>query len=72
MGNADPTDVRDLTRCEIECRAQIRMALGFIRRYMPGFENSYLTRVCPELRIRESRRIVGDYVLCNQDVSEAR
>lgn len=72
VGNADPTDVRDLTRCEIECRAQIRMALGFIRRYMPGFENSYLTRVCPELRIRESRRIVGDYVLCKQDVAEAR
>ena len=54
VGNADPTDVRDLTRCEIECRAQIRMALGFIRRYMPGFENSYLTRVCPELRIRRA------------------
>ncbi|NLV30026.1 MAG: FAD-dependent oxidoreductase [Acidobacteria bacterium] len=72
VGNADPTDVRDLTRCEIECRAQIRMALGFIKRYMPGFENSYLTRVCPELRIRESRRIVGDYVLCKRDVAEAR
>jgi glycine/D-amino acid oxidase-like deaminating enzyme len=72
VGNADPTDVRDLTRCEIECREQIRMALGFIRRYMPGFENSYLTRVCPELRIRESRRIVGDYVLCKEDVAEAR
>jgi hypothetical protein len=28
--------------------------------------------MCPELRIRESRRIVGDYVLTKSDVAEAR
>jgi len=72
VGNADPTDVRDLTYCEIECRKQVVMALKFIKKYMPGFENSYLTRMCPELRIRESRRIVGDYVLTKADVAEAR
>ncbi len=72
VGNADPTDVRDLTRCEVECRIQIVMALKFIKKYMPGFENSYLTRMCPELRIRESRRVMGDYVLTKADVAEAR
>jgi hypothetical protein len=71
VGNADPTDVRDLTYCEIECRKQVLMALKFIKKYMPGFENSYLSRVCPELRIRESRRIMGDYILRKQDVAEA-
>jgi hypothetical protein len=72
VGNADPTDVRDLTHCEVECRKQVVMALKFIKKYMPGFENSYLTRMCQELRIRESRRIVGDYVLTKADVAEAR
>lgn len=72
VGSIDPTDVRDLTRCEIECRKQVSLALRFIRKYMPGFENSYLTRLCPELRIRESRRIIGDYILTKQDVAEAR
>jgi hypothetical protein len=72
VGNADPTDVRDLTYCEVECRKQIVMALKFIKKYMPGFENAYLTRMCSELRIRESRRIMGDYILCKQDVAEAR
>jgi hypothetical protein len=72
VGNADPTDVRDLTRCEVECRKQIVMALKFIKKYMPGFENSYLTRMCTELRIRESRRIMGDYVLTKADCAEAR
>lgn len=72
VGNVDPTNVRDLTYCEIECRKQVVMALKFIKKYMPGFEKSYLTRVCPELRIRESRRIMGDYVLRKADVAEAR
>lgn len=72
VDNADPTDVRDLTRCEIECRKQIIMALKFIKKYMPGFERSYLTRICSELRIRESRRIIGDYILKKEDVAEAR
>ncbi len=72
VDNADPTDVRDLTRCEVECRKQIQMALKFIKKYMPGFENAYLTRMCLELRIRESRRIMGDYVLTKADVAEAR
>jgi hypothetical protein len=48
------------------------MALKFIKKYMPGFENSYLTRMCSELRIRESRRIIGDYILTKKDVAEAR
>ncbi len=72
VGNADPTNVRDLTRCEIECRKQVLMALKFIKKYMPGFENAYLTRMCLELRIRESRRVIGDYVLRKSDVAEAR
>jgi hypothetical protein len=72
VDNADPTDVRDLTRCEVECRKQVVMALKFINKYMPGFENAYLARMCMELRIRESRRIMGDYVLRKPDVAEAR
>jgi hypothetical protein len=72
VDNIDPTNVRDLTYCEVECRKQVVLALKFIKKYMPGFEKSYLTRVCPELRIRESRRIMGDYVLRKADCAEAK
>ncbi len=72
VDNVDPTDVRDITYCEIESRKQVRIALKFIKKYLPGFENAYLTRICSELRFRESRRIMCDYKLVKKDVAEAR
>ena len=72
VDKCDPTDVRDLTFAEVESRRQNVIAWKFIKKYMPGFENSYITRVCTELRIRESRRIMGDYVLKNDDVVRVR
>ena len=44
----------------------------FFKKYVPGFENMYLTRVCPEVRIRETRRVMGDYILTTEDIAEAR
>jgi hypothetical protein len=72
VGNCDATNVEDLTYGEIECRRQIVIAWKFIKKYLPGFEKAYITRVCPELRIREGRRIMGDYVLKPEDVTEER
>ncbi len=72
VGEVDPTDVRDLTYAEVECRRQIVIAWKFFKKYVPGFKNAYITRVCPELRIRETRRIMGDYVLTRDDVRESR
>jgi hypothetical protein len=72
VDNVDPYDVRDMTRCEIECRKQIQIALKFINKYMPGFEKAYLTRICSAIRLRESRRIMGDYKLVKADVAAGR
>lgn len=72
VGHADCTDVRDITRVEIEAREQDEIAYKFFKKYVPGFEHIYITRVCPEARIRETRRVVGDYILQAEDVAEAR
>ena len=63
-------DAWDLTYGEIKCREQNAMAIKFFRKYIPGFENAYLTRMCPEMRLREGKRIMGDYRLTSDDVAE--
>jgi hypothetical protein len=57
----------DLTRGEIEGRRQAINAFEFLRT-VPGFENSYIVDLPPQLGIRETRRVVGDYMLSGDDV----
>ena len=37
-------------------------------RRVPGFEHAYLLEIAPQVGIRETRRLVGDYVLTADDV----
>jgi hypothetical protein len=63
----DGTDPRDLTRAEVAARAQVECLIGFIRRSLPGGENVFLIGVAPRLGVRETRRIVGEYSLTDDD-----
>jgi hypothetical protein len=65
-------DPWDLSYAEQECRRQIVMAIKAFKKYVPGFENAYLTKVGMELRLREGRRIMGDHVLSRDDVATGR
>lgn len=66
-------DDRVLSRAEIEIRKQSYCVFDFLRQYVGGFENAIFLEVAPKLGIRETRRIVGDYVLTEADVrGEAR
>jgi len=56
-----------LTRGEIEGRRQAVEAFEFLRT-VPGFEQSYIVDLPPQLGIRETRRITGDYALSRDDV----
>jgi hypothetical protein len=68
----DPLDPDDLTRAEIESRAQAMQLLAFFRRDVPGFANARIAATAAQIGIRESRRIVGAYTLTRDDVLEAR
>jgi FAD dependent oxidoreductase len=57
----------DLTRGEIDGRRQAVEAFQFLRT-VPGFENSYIVDLPPQLGIRETRRVVGLYQLSGEDV----
>lgn len=68
----DATDTWDLTRAEIEGRRQVMRMVGFFRRHLPGFERASLIATGPFIGVRETRRIIGEYVLTEDDVVEAR
>jgi len=64
-------DVWDLTHAEIEGRRQIAQLTAFLRKYVPGFENAYLSQSGPQVCVRETRRVLGEYVLTGEDVLNA-
>jgi len=68
----DPTDTHDLTRAQIEGRRRVFLLFDALRRYVPGFESSYIALIPPSIGIRESRRIQGKYVLTEDDITRGR
>ena len=67
--NCYPIDNRDLTRMYFEGREQSHMLAEYIKKRIPGFENSFLTATASLLGVRESRRIVGEYQLTARDLA---
>jgi hypothetical protein len=68
----DPLDPDDLTRAEVEARAQVMQLLEFFRRDVPGFARARIAATATQIGVRESRRIVGEYTLTAGDVLAAR
>jgi hypothetical protein len=68
----DPLDPDDLTRAEVEGRAQVTELVRFFKSRVPGFANARLAATATQIGIRESRRIVGVYTLTRDDVLQAR
>lgn len=62
----------DLSRAEMEGREQAEELAAFFRQYMPGFEQCCVSATGPVIGVRETRRIVGEYTLTEDDVLAMR
>jgi len=73
LGVVDATNLRDVN---LSMRAGLQVAMDFVKivreKKLPGLENCHLVRTGSELGIRETRRIVGDYVLTLEDTQGNR
>ena len=65
--DVDATDAEQLSIAMVEGRKLIRHLTDFIRKYCPGCENAYLVNSGVQIGVRETRRIVGDYILTLDD-----
>lgn len=59
----DGTDAVQKSNAEEIAQMQILYLCDFLIRYIPGFENAYLYTSSHTLGVRETRRLVGKYVL---------
>jgi len=65
--DVDATDAEALSRAHFEGRRLIRHLTDFIRKYCPGCERAWIVSSGVQIGVRETRRIVGDYVLTLDD-----
>jgi hypothetical protein len=72
INGVDGTDPESLTFGEIEGRRQVEEIQRYLIAYVPGFEEARFTKMAPFLGIRETRRIVGNYVMTAEDILSCR
>jgi len=68
ISGIDGTNVRDLTRAEMDGRRLTLSAIKAMREVIPGFENAKLRNFGMTLGVRDTRKIVGRYNLTKDDV----
>lgn len=61
-------DPVEMTDAEIEGRRQVLELYGFMKGNIKGFEESNLVQIAPQVGVRESRRIEGEYTLTEDDL----
>jgi hypothetical protein len=71
-GVINATDPIFLSDAETEGRKQALEYIRFLRDRVPGYDRAELAAFGTQIGIRETRRIIGDYVLSREDVLCAR
>lgn len=68
----DGLKVADLTRVELEGRARMEALLAFAKANLPGFERAFVVDFAPQTGVRQTRQLVGEYVVTKEDVMRRR
>jgi hypothetical protein len=69
---ADPTSAADLTRAEIQGRADAHTMFRAWKQDVPAFADAYFIEAYPWIGVRESRRILGQHILSEDDLMKSR
>ncbi len=69
---ADPTNAADLSRAEMQGRADAHAMFRAWKRDIPAFADAYFLEAYPWIGVRESRRIIGQHVLNEDDLMTSR
>jgi hypothetical protein len=68
----DTTDEQEISKAILFMRKLNKIYLEFLRERVPGFENAYIIIESTNVGTREGRRIIGEYILTEDDILEGR
>lgn len=72
IARIDATKTDQLSNTMVDLIEQVWTAVNFLQKHVPGFEQANFSGTAPRIGIRETRRIMGEYVLTGEDCSEGR
>jgi hypothetical protein len=64
--------VEDMTNGEIDLRKQAWSMYKLLKENVPGFENSHMDRTPTAVLLRDTHRMIGEYVLAEEDMRQGR
>jgi hypothetical protein len=68
----DGLNPEHLTHIEIEARRRFMKVLDFVRAHYPGFQRAYILDAAPQVGVRQTRLLEGEYVVTKDDLMERR
>ncbi len=68
----DGLNPEHLTHIEIEGRRRFIKVLAFVRKHLPGFRDAYILDAAPQVGVRQTRLLDGEYVVTKEDIVERR
>ena len=68
----DPLDMFARSKALTLARKQIWHLYCFLKKYFPGFENSYISNIADMVGVRESRRVEGQKIYTKSDILSGR
>jgi len=63
-------NVREESKAELETRKSCFHVAEFLRKYVPGFERAFIIETAPDLGVRFTRWIVGEYTLTREETEK--
>lgn len=72
IAGIDATRTDHLSNALPDLVEQVWTAVNFLQKHVPGFEQANFAGAAPRIGIRETRRIIGEYILTGEDCSEGR
>ena len=71
IGSLHQTEPEEMTYIDTSARRTAVRSWELMKRYVPGFENSFIMLSAPQLGTSGGRRIVGEYYLTEDDLERA-